>query len=163
MNSKDAIRAAMDVSAMVFKGYLSDLEDKQLFLRPGDGCNKLAWQIGHLISSEVSLLESICPGKGAALPDGFDEAHSKEAAATDDESKFLSLEEYMSLFDTVRASTLAAMDELSDEDFDAEAPEHFRSFCPTVGHMLVLIGTHPMMHAGQIVPVRRKLDKPVMF
>jgi hypothetical protein len=27
--------------------------------------------------------------------------------------------------------------------------------------MFILIATHPMMHAGQFVPVRRALGKPV--
>ena len=69
----------------------------------------------------------------------------------------------MALLDQVRAGTTAALDGLSDEQLDADAPEHFRAFCPTVGHLFVLIGTHPMMHAGQFVPVRPKLGKPVVF
>ena len=163
MDAKSAIRASMDLCSMVFKGYLSDLEDSELLSSPGDGCNCVAWQVGHLIASEASLLESVCPGKVCELPAGFVEAHSKEAAASDDTSKFLSLADYMALFDTVRASTLAAFEELSDDDLDRDSPEHMRGFCPTVGHMFTLIGTHPMMHAGQFVPVRRQLGKPVMF
>ena len=163
MHTKDAIRAAMDMSSMVFKGYLGDLDDADMMNRPGPGCNHLAWQCGHLTASEVQLLESVCPGKGAELPAGFAEAHSKETAGSDDASKFLKKDEYMELMDKVRESTVAALDELSDEGLDAPAPEDFQSFCPTVGHLLMLIGTHPMMHAGQIVPVRRKLGKPILF
>ena len=163
MDSKGAIRAAMDFSSMVFKGYVSDLEDSELENRPGEGCNPLAWQIGHLIASEVHLLNSVCPGKAASLPEGFAEAHSKEAAESNDTSGFLSTAEYMSLYDTVRESTVKALDELPEAELDVEAPEDMRSFCATVGHMFVLIGTHPMMHAGQVVPVRRQLGKPVLF
>ncbi|QDT09518.1 DinB family protein [Planctomycetes bacterium K23_9] len=163
MDSKNAIKAAMDLSSMVYRGYLSDLDDAEMLQRPSDGCNHFAWQTGHLIASEVGLLESICPGKAATLPDGFEEAHAKEAAASDDASQFKSRDEYMQLWDSVRASTVAALDGLSAEDLDAESPEHMRDFCPTVGHMFVLIGTHPMMHAGQAVPLRRKTGKPVMF
>jgi len=163
MDTKTAIRASMDLSMMVFKSYLSDLEDAELMMRPGEGCNHFAWQIGHLISSEVSLLEGICPGKGAELPEGFAEAHSKETAGSDDASDFRSKEEYWTLFEKVRQATVAALESLSDEEMDAESPEQLRGFCPTVGHVLILIGTHPMMHAGQAVPVRRKLNKPVQF
>jgi len=163
MQGKDAIRAAADTSLMVFKGYLADLEDADLMRRPGEGCNHLAWQIGHLTASEVSLLESICPGKAAELPSGFAEAHSKETAGSDDPTKFLSKDEYLALMDKVRAATMEALDEIPDEQLDAPAPESFRSFCPTVGHLFTLIATHHMMHAGQIVPVRRQLGKPVVF
>jgi len=119
--------------------------------------------MGHLINSEVNILNGVCPGKGAELPDGFAEAHSKETADSDDASKFLSKDEYLSLFEKVRQSTLDALNETSDQQLSEQGPEAFRSFCPTVGHVFTLIGTHPMMHAGQIVPVRRKLNKPVMF
>ena len=163
MNSKEAIAAAMDLSSMVFTSYLSDLEDSELMNRPGEGCNHLAWQIGHLISSEVMLLESVCPGKAAKLPEGFADAHSKEQAGSDDADAFHNKETYLGLMNEVRDASKAALNELSDEDLDKPSPEHFQSFAPTVGHMFVLIGTHPMMHAGQAVPVRRKLGKPVMF
>ena len=82
---------------------------------------------------------------------------ARQYGASDGTSKYLSFADYM------RESTLAGLDDLSNEDLDAESPEHFRSFCPTVGHMFILIGTHPMMHAGQFVPVRRKLGKPVLL
>jgi len=163
MNSKDAIKAAMDFSSMVYNGYLADLDDAEMLQRPGEGCNHFAYQTGHLIASEVNLLDSICPGQAASLPDGFADAHSKDAAASDDAAKFHSRDEYQTLWETVRASTVAALESMSDSDLDNEAPEHFRSFCPTVGHMFVLIGTHPMMHAGQAVPLRRKTGKPVLF
>ena len=163
MDTKDAIRASMDLSDTVFNSYLSDLDDADLMTRPGEGCNHLAWQLGHLINSEVNILKSICPGKEAELPNGFADAHGKETAKSDEASKFLSKDEYLSLYKKVRASTLAALDETSDEQLSAPGPENFRSFCPTVGHVFVLIGTHPMMHAGQIVPVRRKLNKAVLF
>lgn len=163
MNSKDAIKAAMELSSMVYKGYLADLDDAEMLQRPAEGCNHFAYQTGHLIASEVGLLESICPGKAAALPDGFAEAHSKDAAASDDAKQFHSRDEYMTLWEDVRASTVAALDGLSDDDLDADSPEHMRNFCPTVGHMFVLIGTHPLMHAGQAVPLRRQTGKPVLF
>ena len=163
MQTKEAIKAAMDLSSMVFNGYLGDLEDAELMKRPGKGCNHLAWQTGHLIASEVNLLESVCPGKAVELPEGFADAHSKETVDSDDASKFCTKEEYMELMAKVRESTKAALDELTDEQLDSPAPENFQAFCPTVGHMFVLIGNHPMMHAGQLVPVRRELGKPVLF
>ena len=34
---------------------------------------------------------------------------------------------------------------------------------PTVGSIFTLIATHPMMHAGQFVVVRRQLGKPIVI
>ena len=163
MNVKDAIRSSANLSSMVLKTYISDLDDADLLQRPSKGCNHLAWQLGHLISSEVQLLEMVAPGKGGELPNGFVEAHSKETCNNDDPASFQGKEVYVELFDKVRAASLAALDAYSESDFDNAAPEHFRQLCPTMADMFTLIATHPMMHAGQFVIVRRQLDKPVLI
>lgn len=163
MNAKDAIRSSANLSTMVLKTYISDLDDADLMRRPGEGCNHLAWQLGHLISSEVQLLEQVAPGKGLELPDGFAEAHSKQTCNNDVSTDFHGKQTYIELFDKVRAASLAALDSCAESDFDNPAPENFRSFCPTMGDMFTLIANHPMMHAGQFVVVRRQLGKPILM
>lgn len=163
MDAKQAIRSSANLSSMVVKTYLSDFSDDEMLRRPTEGCNHAAWQLGHVIASEVQLLESIAPGKGVELPTGFAEAHGKENSASDDPAKFLAKDEYLALFDKVRENSLAALDAASEDDLDKPAPEHMRQFCPTVGDMFTLIATHPLMHAGQFVIVRRQLGKPVVI
>jgi len=163
MNAKDAIRSSANLSSMVLKTYISDLDDADLMRRPGEGCNHLAWQLGHLISSEIQLLEKVAPGKGIELPDGFSDAHSKEQCTNDDRAGFHGKDAYVELFDKVRAASLDALDGYAESDLDNPAPEDFRSFCPTMGDMFTLIATHPMMHAGQFVVVRRQLGKPILM
>lgn len=163
MQTKDAIKAAMSISDMVLTSYISDLSDAELMLRPGAGCNHLAWQLGHLIASEVSLVNDACPGQGAALPAGFAEAHAKENSGSDNASQFKSKQEYIEFYKTVRASTKAALDSLSDDQLDGPAPERMRGLVPLLGEYFTLIATHPMMHAGQFVVVRRKLGKPILI
>ena len=163
MNTKEALRSSMDMSLHVLKTYISDLSDADLLRRPGDGCNHLAWQLGHLISSEVSLLDSVCPGKGADLPAGFAEQHAKETCQSDDAAAFRTKQEYLDLFEKVRSATLAALESLPDAELDSPSPERMREHFPTVGHMFTLIGTHPMMHAGQFAVVRRQLGKPILM
>jgi hypothetical protein len=163
MNTKEAIRAADSLSTMVLNSYISDLEDGDLMRRPGAGCNHLAWQLGHLISSEVHLLEGVAPGRSVSLPEGFAAAHSKDNSRSDNPSQFLRKKEYQDLFAKVHAATLSALDSYPEADLDKPAPENYRSFCPTMGDMFVLIATHPMMHAGQFVVVRRQLNKPILM
>ncbi|NOY43573.1 MAG: DinB family protein [Planctomycetes bacterium] len=163
MNANDAIQSAMDVSSMVLTSYLGDLSDADLMTRPCEGCNHLAWQLGHLIASECSLLEAICPGAAVSLPEGFAEKHSKETAGENDPSKFCTKEEYVDQLDRVRKASKAALEKVSETDLDQPSPEHLREMFPTVGVIFVLIATHGMMHAGQFVPVRRALGKPVVI
>lgn len=153
----------MDVSTMVLSKYIEDLSDADLMRRPGEGCNHLAWQLGHLIASEAMLVDALQPGAGAELPEGFAEKHSKETIADDDPSHFCSKQEYLDLMSKVRESTVAALSNMSEADLDAPAPEHFRSQFPTVGAVWVLVATHQMMHAGQFVPVRRAAGKDVVI
>ncbi|PAY15379.1 hypothetical protein CKO51_32190 [Rhodopirellula sp. SM50] len=163
MHAKDAIRSAYQLSRMVTTSYFSDLTDQELLTRPGKGCNHVAWQLGHLISSECGLLNSVAPGFAVELPEGFAEKHSKENTASDDPADFATKDEYLAYFEKLQEAAFKALDALSDEDLAKEAPEHLQQICPNVGTVFVLIATHPMMHAGQFVPVRRSLDKPVVI
>jgi hypothetical protein len=36
-------------------------------------------------------------------------------------------------------------------------------FAPTVGHLVLMIASHIMMHVGQMQVIRRKLGKPLLF
>lgn len=163
MHGKDAIRSAYEVSRMVLSSYAGDLSDQELLMRPGEGCNHLAWQLGHLISSERQLLDSVAPGFSAALPEGFAEKHGKENTSSDNPDDFLSRDEYLALFAENKEATFKALDAQSDEDLAKPAPEFLQQICPNVGAVFILIATHPMMHAGQFVPVRRKTGKPVLI
>jgi len=163
MNTKDAIRGTMDLSLVVLKSYFGDLSDAELMTRPGPNCNHLAWQLGHLIVSEAGLIDQVCPGSAPELPAGFAAQHSKETVGSDDASKFCTKQQYLDLLDLVRSASKAALEKLPDADFDLPGPERMRKICPTVGSFFILIATHPMMHAGQFVPVRRALGKPIVI
>ncbi len=163
MNTQDALRETFATSSAVLTTYIQDLSDAELLHRPGPGCNHVAWQLGHLISAECFLLDSICPGAAIKLPEGFAERHSKETTAVEDPTKFDSKEQYLALFKQVREASLSALAKLSDAELDKPSPERFAQMFPTVGSMFILLATHPLMHAGQFVPVRRALGKPVVI
>ena len=163
MDTRQAIAATLDTSAFVLNSYVGDLSDDELLTRPGEGCNHLAWQLGHLISSEAMLLDMLAPGAAPVLPDGFADKHSKEQAGNDNAADFCTKQEYLDLFDRVHAASKAALEKVSDDELDEPAPENFRKMFPTTGNVWILLATHGMMHAGQFVPARRKLGKPVVI
>ncbi len=161
MTSKDAILQSYKLSDMCLNSYLGDLSDADLLIRPVSGQNHIAWQLGHLIASERSMAESVKPGSSPELPAGFAEAHGKEANTLDDASKFLSKDRYLQLYKAQREATSKVLEGLSDSDLSAPSDEKWRNFVPTVGELMHLPGLHVLMHVGQFVSVRRKLDKPV--
>ena len=163
MNAREAIKASMQMPDMICNGYLDDLTDEELLVRPIEGANHIAWQLGHLISSEHNMVEQVCPGSMPALPDGFAEGYTSESSKSDDPSAFLSKQEYLKLFEAQRAGTLAALEKLSDEDLDQSAPESMQRICSTIGSVFTMQPTHWTMHAGQWAIVRRKLGREPLF
>jgi hypothetical protein len=162
MNAKDVFRYLVESGHGIVEGCASDLSDADLLVRVVPGANHLAWQLGHMISGTRMMLLAI--GQEAPeLPAGFEAAHAKEAAGSDDRGQFATKAQYLALADKVKAASLAAIDRIADEDLDKPGPERMRQYAPTVGAVLTMLGGHWMMHAGQFASVRRKLAKPVLF
>ena len=163
MHAKDAILSTLDFGDRIVNAYLGDLTDADLLVRPVDGQNHIAWQIGHLILSENSMLNMMKPGASPDLPAGFADSYGRDEASTksDDPSRFLGKDQYLELWRAQRAATRAYLSAIDDVELDAPGPERVRKMCPTIGATLMLQGTHPLMHVGQFVSVRRKLNKPI--
>ncbi len=45
MTAKDIIKHTIDMSHYVLTGYIGDLSDEDLMIRPAPGTNHLAWQL----------------------------------------------------------------------------------------------------------------------
>lgn len=163
MSIAEHIKAVLQLPTFVAQGYLQDLTDEDLMRRPVENANHIAWQWGHLISSEHDLNNMVCPDSMPALPEGFAEKHNKETASNDDPADFCTKEEYLSAMEEQRAGTLALLDTLSDEDLQKPSPEKLQQLGATVGAVIAAQSAHWMMHAGQWVIVRRQLGKEALF
>lgn len=163
MNAKDAIFNIYGFADRIVEKYLEGLSDADLLVRPVEGMNHMAWQLGHLIVAERTLLDSVKPGASPPLPAGFEEAHGREPGSTgsDDPNRFSTKAHYLELLKIQREATKAVVAEMSPEELDTPSIEKLRSRVPTFGAVLLLIGSHYVMHSGQWVAVRRKLGLPV--
>lgn len=162
MDIKQAIASSLAQADFVVQAYLADMKDGDLLVRPIPGSNHIAWQLGHLISSECFLVEKVAPGKFEPLPAGFSEAHQKDTAAIDDAGKFLTKEEYQRLAGQVRATTLRIVEEMTPGDFD-QPVEKLPPIVKTAGDLFLFVSMHWLMHAGQWAVIRRKLGRPPLF
>ena len=160
--AKNLLRQAIELGDMVTRAYVEDLSDAELLVRAVPGSNHIAWQLGHLIGSVRFFLAALGQ-PGPRLPDGFEAAYTRETATLDDPAKFATKAQYLSLMEQMKAASLAAVEAVPESDLDAPGPESMREYAPTVGSVLMLPGTHLLMHAGQFVPIRRKLGKPPLF
>jgi hypothetical protein len=163
MNARQAIRLNIDSANMICQGYLGDLTDSDLLVRPVPSANHTAWQLGHLIVAENQMIEAACPGSMPALPAGFAEKYTPDTSKLDSPGAFHPKSVYMDLIEGQRAATLKALDKLSDADLDKPGPEKFRNFLKTIGDVFSMQGTHWLMHAGQWAVTRRKLGRKVVF
>jgi hypothetical protein len=163
MNTREAIKASIDMAKMISMSYIGDLSDGDLMKRPCKGCNHINWQLGHLIASEHKMIDSCLPGSMPALPAGFTDKYSKEAAESDDTSHFHSKDELIGVFQEQRAATLAALDKCSDKDLDNPSPENMQAYAPNWGSAFAMQGSHWLMHVGQWAVVRRQLGHPPLF
>jgi hypothetical protein len=164
MNTKDMLRSTLDFNHSVVTGLLADLSDADLLVRPVPGANCIAWQLGHLIASEASMVGKNVPGAAVPeLPAGFDNRHNNEASKADPPKGFESKAEYLKLWDKVRAATKAALDKVSDADLDKPVTSDLKRLAPTVAAVFLLAANHELMHSGQFSVVRRKLNRPVLF
>ena len=162
MTAKDLIRRNIESGYFFTRAYVEDLNDADLLVRAVPQANHIAWQLGHLIGGAHKMLTAL--GQPApALPAGFAAAYTSETAASDDAAKFATKAQYLGLMDQLKAASLAAVDATPDGKLDDPGPEAMRQYAPTVGVVLHLLGGHWLMHAGQFVPVRRKLGKPPLF
>jgi DinB superfamily len=163
MNTREAIRLNIDCAHMICQGYLADLTDAELLVRPVPGANHIAWQLGHLLVSERNMVEDVCPGSMPALPAGFAEKYTSETASLDAPTAFHTKSVYMDLYERLRSGTLQALEKLTDADLDKPVPEKMREYVKSVGDLFSLQGTHWVMHGGQWAIVRRKLGRKPLF
>lgn len=160
MNSREAIQSSIDLAEMVASGYVKDLTDGQLMMRPHPGCNHINWQLGHLIAAENFFLNKVKEGAAPPLPAGFAEKYTKETAASNDAAQFATKDELLRLHAANLAALRSTVASLTDADLDRATGIEY---APTVGVLLALQGGHWLMHAGQWVIVRRALGKPAIF
>jgi len=162
MTPKDSIKYTINMSQMIVDAYLGDLDDADLMVRPVPGMNHVAWQLGHLISSEHEMMKNAGVSM-PALPDGFAEAHTRETAGSNDASKFCTKAQYLDALKTQRTATLAAVDKARDADLAKPTPEAMQAYAKNIGEAYNMIGVHALMHVGQWVAVRRMQGKPVVI
>jgi hypothetical protein len=163
MKTHDAIKVVLNSAQSVMRMTIEDLSDADLLVRAVPNANHYAWQLGHLIVSENQILNGIKQGSAPKLPDGFADCYTRNTAAKDDAASFHSKETYLKLYDEQRKAAIALLDQQSEEDLDKPSPEKMRNYAPTFGAAFILLGTHQFLHGGQVTPIRRKLNKPIVF
>lgn len=163
MQAIDAIVSVLEDTKKFVGFVLADLSDADILVRPVPSANHIAWQLGHLIATEQMMAQQNPLFVYPPLPEGFLQSTTKEAAHVDPPVGFLSLDAYTKRFNATRDATIAGARKLTAEGLDQPLTGNAAGWAPNLGGLLLLNGTHTMMHFGQFSVVRRKLGKPVVF
>jgi hypothetical protein len=163
MDFKDATRSLYAAADFLVGGYLADLTDAELLMRPVPDANHIAWQLGHLIAAERHLAEAAAPGTMPELPAGWAEHYGRGKPVSDNPADYLTKEAYLRLAKDIRAATLTALDKLTPAEFDEPVTARVPPFVKKKGDAFMTIGGHWILHAGQWVVLRRKLGRERMF
>ncbi len=162
MTGKQALKAALTSTQVVFNMYFGDLADVDLTVRPVPNANNIAWQLGHLITSEVELMKVLPGASYPQVPLALQD-YTKETAATGPKGGYLTKAQYLDAFAKVRAASIANVERCSDADFDKPNTGPLAQFAPTLGDVVILVANHTLMHGGQFTVVRRALGKPIVM
>lgn len=164
MRTKDAVKLALTTALDATNMFLGDLSDADIAVRPVPSANNIAWQLAHLATAECYLLGDQLPGAVyPKIPDAIANLGNERTGKVDPPGGYLPKKAYLECLASLRAATVAAVDKLSDADFDKPVTNSMAKMAPTLGALLILTANHTLMHGGQFTVARRALGKPVVF
>ena len=164
MRAVDSIRLSMGMAKDFSEALLRDMADEPLTRTiPGVGQHPY-WLLGHLAVSEAAVLDQYLldqpnrytPWRSMFGPGVAPMEHINGGPAYG---------ELLEALDSVRASILAYIDTLTDDDLDK--PCHPNDWpgpsFDSVGACLNALSLHMMFHAGQAACARRAAGRPALY
>ena len=119
------------------------------------GCHTL-WVLGHLAYIEALVVHTFILGEGNPLAE-WEEVFDG-ADPNGETSQYPPFDEVLAKCRQMRASTVALLDSLSEDDLDkvsAKVPEGFEDTFGTCRLCLQYVADHWYMHRGQLADARR--------
>jgi hypothetical protein len=156
MKSIDLIRDNLNKSRTRVLARVEDMRDHGVvFPTRHGGCHTL-WVLGHLAYIEALVIRTFMLGEANPLASW--EAVFDGADASGDIGEYPPFDEVLAKCRSVRESTLALVDSLSENDLDkqsAKVPEGFEDTFGTYRLCLQYVADHWYMHRGHLADARR--------
>ncbi len=142
-------------------GLLEDIEASDWFFQPAPGVQHVAWQVGHLASSQVTLVHARCFGKTPTdhIPARFKVLFGKGSSPDDDPSLYPAPTEIRRVFDAVHSEVLELVRSISPDELDRPTAGDPHPMFTNKGQCIAMVSLHESFHAGQIALTRRILGK----
>ena len=156
--SDAAIAAILDIHAMVsgfIAGAVEDVPEARMTEQPGGIVNHPAWTLSHL-NAYAGVLLGMLGEAGAAEGEAEMERYGFGTTPVPDAAAYATKRELLDRFRDRNARLGVVVAATHAGCFSRPAPEPFRAFSPTIGHVAItLLVAHPPHHLGQLRQWRR--------
>ncbi len=156
MQSIDLIRDNLEKSAHRVLARVEEMRDYcVVFPTPKGGCHTL-WVLGHLAYIEALVIRRFMLGEPNPLAEWEELFDGPDT--TGDVSQFPPFDQVLARCRAMRASTVALLDALTEEDLDkasANAPQGYEDTFGTYRLCLQYVADHWYMHRGHLADARR--------
>lgn len=140
---------------------LADVDESRWFNPPAEGLGHVAWQVGHLASSQIILVHMRCFGKQYAdcAPNEFQKLFGRGSTPVADSKAYPPIRAIRSFFDRTQAECLAMIATLPASELDKPAGVEPHPMFTHKAGAIGMAAMHEAFHAGQIALIRRLQGK----
>jgi len=162
-NSYDTIGAILDIHEMIYGFILKavdDVPESRMTEQPGTLVNHPAWTLSHL-NAYAGVLLSFLDDPSVPTADAEMQRFGYGTTPVPDLAAYAGKRELLHQFKQRNERLASVVAERHADYFPRPAPEKFRLFSPTIGHIAItLLVTHPPDHLGQLRHWRRAAGIP---
>ncbi len=163
-DAKKVLLSQLQAGAGIIKMMTADLTDEEYFTPVSENGVHTAWALCHLARTEDFFVSTLT-GTDQLLPPCLHDIGNAGGPCETDASKYPSRTEIDKAFADSRAQTVAAIDNMTKEEWDATAPEGLplpEAFT-SKGLYWGLQAVHQFWHIGQIASCRTAMNKPKLI
>lgn len=159
VSAKDVVLQQLESGQMLLGLFTADLSDAEYFKPAAPGTNHAGWILGHLATSEDSLVSKIT-GKPRRIDEAKHSLFGGSSKCVADALKYPARGKLDELFRDSRANTIEQLGMFDMSQWESPSPEGLPTeLFSTVGSVWALQATHQFWHIGQLTTCRKALNK----
>ena len=161
MNKAELLADRLQAARRWTLSLLNDIPESTWFDMSAAGHTHVAWQVGHLTASIVSLIHVRCLGRAFedCLPADLREKFGIGSSPVADAAAHPPAAEIRALFDRIHADAVAAVTEMTEADLSSPAGGPPHPLFTTREEAVATAVMHEAFHAGQLALLRRLAGK----
>ncbi len=126
----------------------SEMKGDEVFFRPYDKVNHLAWELGHLTFMRNTIIKILNPAEKLSVYEGEKEAFAPGTSLLANDA-YTKMEDLISVFQTRGERIITLLTEITPEQWEAESIIKL-PFGKTVGEQVSFFLLHENTHYGEM-------------